>query len=97
VMGKTRRGLDEREKRCVALATEDREGSGAPVKSKRGEAGKAAYPELGYSNGVVDEVRGSMVALWMGCSGLRCCDAHARARRSNGDGGAALALLLHAR
>jgi hypothetical protein len=40
----------------VVLATEDSEGGGAPVNSERGKVSNAAYPELGCSNGVADEV-----------------------------------------
>jgi hypothetical protein len=74
VVGKTRRGLDEREKRCVVPAMEDSEGSGAPVKSKQGKADNATYPELVCSNRVVDKVREVVVELWVWRSGLRCCD-----------------------
>jgi hypothetical protein len=58
-------------------ATEDRESSGTPVKSERGEVGNVAYPELGCSNGVVDEVHEVVAELWAWWSGLRYCDAHA--------------------
>jgi hypothetical protein len=47
------------------------------MKSERGGAGNAAYPELGCFNGVVDEVRCSVAELWTGYSGLRCCEARA--------------------
>jgi hypothetical protein len=40
------------------------------VKFERGEAGNVAYPELGCSNGVVDEVHGVLAELWVRCSGL---------------------------
>jgi hypothetical protein len=86
-MGKTRQGLDKREELYAVLATEDREGSGAAVKSKWGKASNVAYPELGCSNRVVDEVREVVVELWVWCSGLRCCDTRVRAQRSNGGGG----------
>jgi hypothetical protein len=46
------------------LATEDHEGGGAPVNSERGKADNATYPELGYSNIVVDEVREVTAELW---------------------------------
>jgi hypothetical protein len=85
-MGKTRQGLDKREELYAVLATEDREGSGAAVKSKWGKASNVAYPELGCSNRVVDEVREVVVELWVWCSGLRCCDTPVRAQRSNGGG-----------
>jgi hypothetical protein len=49
---------------CSAvLAMEDREGGDAPVNSGRGKISNAAYPELGCSNGVVDEVREVVVEL----------------------------------
>jgi hypothetical protein len=66
-MEKTRQGWDEREKRCAVLAMEDREGSGAPVKSERGEVGNAAYPGLGCSNRVIDEVCEVVAELWAWC------------------------------
>jgi hypothetical protein len=69
-IGKTRQGPDEREKRCVVPAMEDHEGGGAPVKSEWGEAGNVAYPKLGCSNGVVDEVCEVVAELWVWCSGL---------------------------
>jgi hypothetical protein len=56
---------------------EDREGGIALVKSKRGEAGNAAYPKLGCSNGVVNEVHEVVVELWVWRSGWHCCDMHA--------------------
>jgi hypothetical protein len=46
------------------LATVDRDGGGAPVKSKPGEVSKAAYPELFFCNGVVNEVREVVAELW---------------------------------
>jgi hypothetical protein len=50
---------------CYAvLAMEDREGGSAPVNSERGKIGNVAYPELGCSNGVVDEVHEVVVELW---------------------------------
>jgi hypothetical protein len=54
---------------------EDRKGGGASVKSEWGEVGNAAYPDLGCSHGVVDEVREVVAGLWVWCSGLQCCDA----------------------
>jgi hypothetical protein len=54
--GKARRGLDEKETCYAVLATEDHGGGGAPVNSERGKVSNAAYPELGCSNGVADEV-----------------------------------------
>jgi hypothetical protein len=59
-----RRALDKKEEPYAMLATEDHEGGGAPVNSEQGKASNAAYPELGYSNGVVDKVREVMVELW---------------------------------
>jgi hypothetical protein len=59
------------------LATEDREGGGALVKSEWGEAGNAVYPKLVCSNGVVNEVREVVAELCVWCSGLRCCDTRA--------------------
>jgi hypothetical protein len=44
-----------------------REGGSALVKSKRDKASNVAYPELGCSNGVVDEVRGVVAELWVRC------------------------------
>jgi hypothetical protein len=58
-------------------AMEDHEGNGAPVKSERGEAGNAAYPELDCSNGLVNKVHEVVAELWVWCSRLRCCDARA--------------------
>jgi hypothetical protein len=46
------------------LAIEDREGGGAPVNSEHGKIGNAAYPELGCSKGVVDEVCEVVAELW---------------------------------
>jgi hypothetical protein len=89
-MGKTRPELDKREERCAVPAMEDREGGGAPVKSERGKVGNATYPELGCSNGVVDEVHEVVVELWAWWSGLRCCDVRARAQWSNGGGGVSI-------
>jgi hypothetical protein len=43
----------------------DRDGGGAPVKSEQGEVGNTAYPELGCSNGVVNEVHDVMAELWV--------------------------------
>jgi hypothetical protein len=86
-MGKMRQGPNKRKELYAVLAMEDREGSGATVKSKRGKASNAAYPELGCSNRVVNEVREVVAELWVWCSGLRCCDTRARAQRSNGGGG----------
>jgi hypothetical protein len=83
-MEKMRHGGDEREECCVVPATENREGGGAPVTFERGEVGNAAYPELGCSNGVVDEVCEVVAELWAWWSRLRCCDGRARAQRSNG-------------
>jgi hypothetical protein len=42
----------------------DRDGGGAPVKSEWGEVSNAAYPELGCSNVVVNEVCDVMAELW---------------------------------
>jgi hypothetical protein len=47
------------------LAMEDHEGVSAPVNSEQGKVGNAAYPELGCSNGVVDEVCEVVAELWM--------------------------------
>jgi hypothetical protein len=60
------------EERCAVLAMEDREGGSAPVNSERGKVRNAAYPKLGCSNGVVDEVHGVVAELWAWCSGMRC-------------------------
>jgi hypothetical protein len=49
---------------CAVLATEDREGGGASVNSELGKIGNVAYPKLGCSNGVVDEVREVVAELW---------------------------------
>jgi hypothetical protein len=49
---------------CAVLATEDREGGSDPVNSERGKIGNAAYPKLGCSNGVVNEVREVVAELW---------------------------------
>jgi hypothetical protein len=50
---------------CSAvLAMEDHEGGGAPVNSEQGKIGNAAYPELGCSDGVVNEVREVVAELW---------------------------------
>jgi hypothetical protein len=46
------------------LATKDHEGDGALVNSEQGKADNATYPELGCSNGVVDEVREVTAELW---------------------------------
>jgi hypothetical protein len=63
-MGKTRRGLGEREKCCAALAMEDHEGGSALAKSEWGGVSNVTYPELGCSNRVVDEVDGELAELW---------------------------------
>jgi hypothetical protein len=39
-------------------------GGSAPVNSEREKIGNAAYPKLGCSNGVVDEVREVVAELW---------------------------------
>jgi hypothetical protein len=78
-------------------ATEDRKGGGALVKSEQGEVGNAAYPELSCSSGVVDEVCEVVAELWAWWSRLRCCDARARAQRSNGGGGVSVLHLERAR
>jgi hypothetical protein len=57
--------LGEREKRYAALATEDYEGDSALVKSEWDGVSNAAYPELGCSNRVVDEVDRELAELWM--------------------------------
>jgi hypothetical protein len=49
---------------CAVLATEDREGGGDLVNSEQGKIGNAAYPKLGCSNGVVNEVHEVVVELW---------------------------------
>jgi hypothetical protein len=43
---------------------EDREGGGDPVNSERGKISNAAYPKLGSSNGVVNEVLEVVAELW---------------------------------
>jgi hypothetical protein len=78
-------------------ATEDYEGGSAPVKSERGEVGNATYPELGCSNGVVDEVREVVVELWAWWSWLRCCDVCTQAQRSNGSSGISVLCLERAK
>jgi hypothetical protein len=64
-MEKTRRGPHEKEELYADLAMKDREGGGAPVNSERGKASNAAYPELGCSNWVVDEVCEVVAELWV--------------------------------
>jgi hypothetical protein len=49
---------------CAVLATEDHGGGSASVNSEWGKIGNAAYPELGGSKGVVDEVREVVAELW---------------------------------
>jgi hypothetical protein len=50
---------------CYAvLAMENREGGGASVNSKRGRISNATYPELGGSDGEVDEVHEVVAELW---------------------------------
>jgi hypothetical protein len=48
--GNAGQGSDEREECSAALATEDREGSGAPVSSERGKSANVAYPKLDCLN-----------------------------------------------
>jgi hypothetical protein len=49
---------------CAVLATEDRGGGDAPVNSERRKISNVAHPELGCSNGVVDEVCEVVAELW---------------------------------
>jgi hypothetical protein len=50
---------------CYAiLATENCEGGSALMNFERGKIGNATYPELGSSDGVVDEVHEVVAELW---------------------------------
>jgi hypothetical protein len=55
----------------------------ALVKSKRGGAGNAAYPELGCFNGVVEKVDGELAELWTWWIGFYGSSTCVRAQRSS--------------
>jgi hypothetical protein len=82
VMREWGRGLGKYGRDRDEMATVDHEGSGALVKSERGEVSNAAYPELGCSNGVVDEVREVVAELSTQFGGWGCGGERTRALRS---------------